>query len=190
MTLIDREYRHFYGDFSEVHPSIWRCDAYLFVYSITHSESMDSLCSWKDTLLASRYLGDEPLCLLVGNKSDLEDNRQVSSQRARNMADNLDIESDNFFEISAKTGEGCDEVFNFVVQKLGRDIEECRSGSLRRCRFKIDDRVSVCDKHGIAHHGSVCWTGVKRRIGRKEGEMCVEIQMVNTNLSIKCSAVG
>ena len=127
------------------------------------------------------YYPDKPLCLLIGNKSDLEEDREVSMLRARNMADNLDIESDSFFEISAKTGEGCDQIFDFIVQRLG-NIENGKGGNVRRSRFKIDDRVSVRDKHGIAHHGTVCWTGVKKRIGRKDGEMCVEIQMVISNL--------
>ena len=143
---------------------------------------MDSLCAWHDSLMLAP-LHDSPLCLLVGNKCDLEDDREISSDRARNMADNLEIESDNFFEISAKTGEGFDEIFDFIVQKLGT-VEKEKSGSLRRSRFKIDDRVSVRDKHSIAHHGTVCWTGVKKRIGRKDGEMCVEIQMVNSYSNI------
>jgi 50S ribosomal subunit-associated GTPase HflX len=143
---------------------------------------MDSLCSWQDSVVINRH-PEEPLCLLIGNKCDLEDDREVSSQRARNMADNLDVESDNVFEISAKNGEGYDEVFNCIVQKLG-SVEEGRSVSVRigRSRFKIDDRVSVCDKHGIAHHGTVCKTGVK-----KQKDMCVEIQMVISYLRVYCS---
>ena len=180
VTLIDfdRGHRHFYTDYfyEDKHPNFWRYDAYLFVYSITDSESMDNLCSWQDSVVV-HVLGDTegPLCLLVGNKCDLEVDRDVSTQRAQNMADNMDIESDNFFEISAKTGEGYDEVFNCLVQKLGI-MEKGRSISLSRSRFKINDRVSVRDKHGIAHHGTVSSTGVKKRIGQKE--MCVEIQMV------------
>ena len=178
VILIDRGHRHFYGDdfYEDKHPNFWRYDAYLFVYSITDSESMDNLCSWQDSVLIHRH-PEEPLCLLVGNKCDLEDDREVSTQRARNMADNLDIESDNFFEISSKTGEGYDEVFNCLVQKVGSSsIEKGRGVSLSRSRFKINDRVSVRDKHGIVHHGTVSSTGVKKRIGQRE--MCVEIQMV------------
>ena len=150
------------------------------MYSITDSESMDSLCAWHDSLLTMTPLHGTPLCLLVGNKCDLEDDREISSDRARNMADNLEIESENFFEISAKTGEGFDEIFDFIVQKIGNTVDRGKSGSLRRSCFRINDRVSVCDKHGVAHHGTVCWTGVKKRIGRKDGEMCVEIQMVSS----------
>jgi 50S ribosomal subunit-associated GTPase HflX len=129
------------------------------------------------------YLHDKPFSLLIGNKCDLEDDQKVLLQQARNMADNLDIESDNIFEISAKTGIGYDKIFAYLVQKLG-SVEEGRSVSVRigGSRFKIEDRVSVHDKHGIAHHGTVCKTGVK-----KQKDMCVEIQMVISYICVYCS---
>ena len=173
ITLVDRKLRQM--NHAELHPNQLRFDAFLFVYSIADTPSVINIRTWYDDIANFK---DNALCVLVGNKCDLEEDRQVTPSLVRYIADNLMLDSDNLFEISAKTGEGFDELFKFLVQKLGT-IEKEESGSLW-LHFKIDDRVSVCDKHGIAHHGTVCWTGVKKRIGRKDGEMCVEIQMVRS----------
>jgi hypothetical protein len=105
------------------------------------------------------------------------------------MADHLPFEIDNFFEISTKSGEGFDELFEFLVQRLGTTGKE-RGDSLRRSRIRIDDRVSIRDKHGIAHHGTVCWTGVKKRPSHKDEEMCIEIKMVISNSHCLCIIPG
>ena len=158
---MDRAYGHLYENHNfEVIPSFWQCDVFLYVYAIDDSETMDSIVSWYDaSFLTAHYHSDRVFGVLVGNKCDLEDKREVSIERGRNMLDNLDLEGDSFFEVSVKTGEGFDRLFEFLAHKLGS-------------RFKINDRVAVHDRHGIAHSGTVCWTGTKRRIGRKVGETC------------------
>lgn len=59
----------------------------------------------------------EIMRLLVGNKSDLDDDRQVSTKRGKDTAENLEIEPGNFFEISAKSGDGFDKLFEAIAQK-------------------------------------------------------------------------
>ena len=146
-------------------------------------QSVVDIYTWYNDNFIAPFANDA-LCVLVGNKCDLEEDQEEEDQqdiryRAKVTADRLLLDYDNLFEISAKTGEGFDELFEFLVQKLGVTAEEeTTSGSLHRLHFKIDDRVSVCDKRGIAHYGTICWRGVKKRIGRRDGEICVEIQLV------------
>ena len=52
--------------------------------------------------------------ILVGNKSDLADNRVVSTDEARNFAEQIGAQ---YFETSAKTGDGVDEAFRAAITK-------------------------------------------------------------------------
>ena len=51
----------------------------------------------------------ETLFFLVGNQADLEDNRQVTQERAREFQKKMKI--DAFFETSAKTGNNVETAF-------------------------------------------------------------------------------
>ena len=106
-----------------VPPSYFRhAKAVIFVYSIDSQESIDNIMHWADSVSPQRleFVGTHGgiIRLLVGNKSDLEDDRQVSTKRGRDTAENLEIGSENFFEISAKNGDGFDEVFQVVAKKF------------------------------------------------------------------------
>lgn len=54
--------------------------------------------------------------MMIGNKLDLEENRQVQSQQAIRMAKSMDIHG--YIECSAMTGENVEEIFNIIVQKI------------------------------------------------------------------------
>ena len=77
---------------------------------------------WSDSVSPQRlqFVGTniEILRLLVGNKSDLDDDRQVSTKRGKDTAENLEIAPGNFFEISAKSGDGFDELFETIARKV------------------------------------------------------------------------
>lgn len=94
----------------------------VFVYSISSSDSINSIVNWADSVSPQRleYVGHmgEIIRVLVGNKVDLEDDRDVPTSRGEETASNYDIDENLFFEISAKTGKGFDEMFEAIVREI------------------------------------------------------------------------
>lgn len=91
----------------------------LIVYDISNRDSFTNVCSWiedcKNQCPKTVYM------ILVGNKSDLEEQREVRKEEGQDLADKYGI---NFFETSAKTGENVEEVFNNSAEQIATNIEE------------------------------------------------------------------
>ena len=101
----------------------------MLVYSIDDSDTFDSLTNWADNAISS-HGGRTPsdvITVLVGNKVDLDDDRRVSKERARQYAENNDIELEMVFEVSAKEGTGVKEMFNAIALKVKPAAAETRS---------------------------------------------------------------
>ena len=92
----------------------------MLVYSIDDTDTFDSLANWADNAMCARAgrAQSDVITVLVGNKLDLKADRQVSKQRALQYADNNDIEEDMIFEVSAKSGDGVQEMFDAVALKV------------------------------------------------------------------------
>ena len=60
--------------------------------------------------------------VIVGNKSDLEQKREVSQEEGRAFSEENNVA---FFETSALNGEGINEVFQFCVKEI---VEKLESG--------------------------------------------------------------
>ena len=85
----------------------------LVVYDITNKESFEHLNSW---LIEIEKNGNKNVYkLLIGNKSDLEDSREVSKEEGKKFAKNHGY---NFYETSAKTAEGVKEAFDDIFEQL------------------------------------------------------------------------
>jgi len=76
------------------------------VYDVTDATSFERIIEWKKDL--DEYSRNIPF-VMIGNKIDLESERQVSTESAEKMANQL--EAIKFFETSAKTGEGVENAF-------------------------------------------------------------------------------
>jgi len=72
---------------------------FLLIYDITNRESFENITKW---FKEAEYENKEARKILIGNKSDLEDLRQVSYEEGRLLGEKLGM---RFFEISAKTAE-------------------------------------------------------------------------------------
>ncbi|CAN6672589.1 GTP-binding protein Ypt1p [Trichomonascus vanleenenianus] len=100
----------------------------ILVYDVTRRQTLENAKMW---LRDIRELANEDISIcLVGNKSDLEDQRQVPAEEARQWAEENGIE--HFVETSAKTGHRVVEAYTEVAQQIHTSI--------------IQGRVDLADK--------------------------------------------
>ena len=79
----------------------------IIVYSIDNEESFNHIDFWLNEL---RTKGNPDINIfLIGNKADLEDNRQINKNDAQDLAENNKIKI--FLETSAKTGFNVKNIF-------------------------------------------------------------------------------
>lgn len=86
----------------------------LLVFDITARESFDKLDEWVNALLEGRP--NVPI-ILIGNKMDLDQNRQVALEEAQAYAKKMKMPMDVLFT-SAATGEGVETAFHKLIQHI------------------------------------------------------------------------
>ena len=103
-------------------------EGFLLVFAINDKESFNLIKSKHDRILRGKHGVKCPI-LLVGNKQDLENERQVNYSEAKEMADKWGIE---YIETSAKTNFNCKEAFEMLAQKIVQKKGK-NSGKSRTC---------------------------------------------------------
>lgn len=83
----------------------------VLVYDITSTSTFDSLDSWYSEVDKQMVTGYK--LIIVANKRDLEDRREVSFNQGISYAEKA--KTDLFFEVSAKDGEGINELYNCLL---------------------------------------------------------------------------
>ena len=89
----------------------------ILVYSIDNKESFEHVENWLNELKAQA--NPEVRIFLVGNKADLEDNRQISKEEAMKYKNEQCL--DMFMESSAKTGYNARNVLVEAAKMLYKD---------------------------------------------------------------------
>lgn len=84
---------------------------FILMYDITNEESFNSVQDWVTQI--KTYSWDNAQVILVGNKCDMEEERVISSERGRQLAEQLGV---RFFETSAK------ENINVKVRHVSRCV--------------------------------------------------------------------
>ena len=84
----------------------------VIVYDITDIDSFHRMKEWMKELRAQ--LGDKVPIVVVGNKCDLENNRQVKVEIAEAEARNF---GGVHFSASARSGQGVKEVFRSLTER-------------------------------------------------------------------------
>jgi GTPase SAR1 family protein len=90
----------------------------LLVYDITRRETFDHLTEWLDD--CHRYSHSNIVIMLIGNKCDLEDKRQVSREEGEAFAREHGL---HFLETSAKTDENVDAAFVSTAEDIFDKVE-------------------------------------------------------------------
>ena len=86
---------------------------FIYVYDITSKESFENLNMWIN--LTNENCGTNAINFLVGNKSDLEKEREVSKEEGEEFAKKYDL---IFIETSAKNNDNVGKLFEFFTYKL------------------------------------------------------------------------
>ncbi|XP_030294057.1 ras-related protein Rab-6A isoform X1 [Sparus aurata] len=97
--------------------------AAVVVYDITNVNSFQQTTKWIDDVRTER--GSDVIIMLVGNKTDLADKRQVSIEEGERKAKELNV---MFIETSAKAGYNVKQLFRRVAAALpGMDNTQDKS---------------------------------------------------------------
>ena len=88
-------------------------NAVIIVYDVTDKESFEGLNKHYDE--ASQNSSEKCVKIVVGNKTDIEDFRQVKYEDAKEWADSKNL---LFLEASAKVGGNIEEIFLTVVREI------------------------------------------------------------------------
>lgn len=96
--------------------SITTAHAFILVYSVINQETFEEVKRLWEQIKEVRSNYEDIPCVIVGNKIDLEDNRQVEKFDALNWVYN-DGNCGAFIEVSAKTNEGTKDVFKLLMEK-------------------------------------------------------------------------
>ncbi|XP_033759353.1 ras-related protein Rab6 isoform X3 [Pecten maximus] len=104
------------------------------VYDITNANSFQQTSKWIDDVRTER--GSDVIIMLVGNKTDLSDKRQVTTEDGERKAKELNV---MFIETSAKAGYNVKQLFRRVAAALpGMETTEPKKGENIELRPKVE----------------------------------------------------
>ena len=84
----------------------------ILIYAINNRKSFDNLELWRNVLLNNSY---DHIEFLIGNKNDLEKEREVTIEEAENFKNKYDDFIKMVFETSAKTGNNIDKLLENIA---------------------------------------------------------------------------
>jgi len=91
----------------------------LMVYDVTRRSTYNHLSSWLTD--ARNLTNPNTVIFLIGNKCDLEAQRDVTFEEAKQFAEENGL---MFVEASAKTGDGVEEAFLETARKIYQNIQD------------------------------------------------------------------
>jgi len=118
------------------------------VYDITNSNSFHQTSKWIDDVRTER--GSDVIIMLVGNKTDLGDKRQVSTEEGELKAKELNV---MFAETSAKAGYNVKQLFRRIAsalpgmdegEKPAKETIDIRDPSIRQRQITTDEGSCWC----------------------------------------------
>ena len=90
-------------------------EGFIIIYSITDRSTFEEASRYKQQIERVRPMESSIPMVVVGNKYDLEDRRQVSKEEGQSLAREFDCP---FFETSAALGHFVDDVFHQIVREI------------------------------------------------------------------------
>lgn len=113
------------------------CEGFVIIFSITSRSSFEQVSTFKEQVMRVKDADRLPM-MLVGNKCDLEEKREVSTQEGQDLGKQFGAQ---FKETSAKTRVNVEEAFYDLVRMI-RQFDPSRQDSGKAGATK---RRGVCN---------------------------------------------
>jgi small GTP-binding protein len=104
----------------------------LLVFSVVDEASLNDVRSWAEEMKGQ--VDEMPALFVVGNKCDLIDERKVETSTAEGLATELKA---TYFEVSAKSGTGVDELFLSVAEVSLKKLQGSAGGEATQPKVEI-----------------------------------------------------
>ena len=95
------------------------CHVILVVYDVTEKKSFQNVTTWVECI--DKFAKSNVLRILVGNKTDLEDKRVVSTEEGKKLAEENGLK---YYEISALKISGLHEMFEDIAKEYVEIYEQ------------------------------------------------------------------
>ncbi|TRY90148.1 hypothetical protein DNTS_033340 [Danionella cerebrum] len=94
---------------------------FLLLFDLSSEQSFLNVRNWMSQLQTHAYC-ENPDIVLCGNKSDLEDQRAIKTESARELAEKYGVP---YFETSAATGENVSRAVEVLLDLIMKRMERC-----------------------------------------------------------------
>ncbi|ETE68623.1 Ras-related protein Rab-27B, partial [Ophiophagus hannah] len=94
---------------------------FLLMFDLTSQQSFLNVRNWMSQLQANAYC-ENPDIVLIGNKADLSDQREVNERQAKELADKYGIP---YFETSAASGQNVEKAVETLLDLIMKRMEQC-----------------------------------------------------------------
>ncbi|KAK6958898.1 Ras- protein Rab-27A, partial [Biomphalaria glabrata] len=94
---------------------------FLLLFDLSNEESLLNIRNWLSQLQTHAYC-ENPDVVLCGNKADLEEQREVSEDKARDMAEKFGLP---YFETSAATGQNVTKAVDCLLDRVMARMDLC-----------------------------------------------------------------
>ena len=115
----------------------------IVVFSLTSQDSFNNVAQWIQDI--KEVARSDVVTILIGNKSDLVDERKVSREEAEKFAKEHGME---YYETSAKTGEGIIDAVNgcvkLIEQKVADGTYEVNQNGTEEISFHPEPKQKSC----------------------------------------------
>jgi Ras-related protein Rab-1A len=109
------------------------CHVILIVYDVTDQKSFQNVTTWVECV--DKFAKSNVLRILVGNKTDLEDKRVISTDEGKKLAEANGLK---FYEISALKITGLYEMFEDIAKEY---VEIYEQKALKNFQLKKEDAI-------------------------------------------------
>merc|ERR1739848_43238 len=116
------------------------CEGFIIIYSITGRNSFNQVTAFRNQVLKVKDTDTIPL-MLVGNKCDLDDKREVETSEGEELAKKFNCQ---FKETSAKTRENVEESFYDLVREIRRTSPGSSSTAGNETKKDEPKKKSLC----------------------------------------------